>query len=278
VKVFISWSGQRSCDVASALGEWLPQVINAVDPFVSARNLPAGSRWAIEIGQRLENTSFGIVCVTKENQSAPWLNYEAGAIAKSIDASRVVPLAIDLAPADIVEPLSEFQGTRADKQGIQEIVNSINEECPSPLSEKYLNKSFEKWWPDLATDLEEIEANTYEAEAEHSSPPRDERAILEEVLHTVRGLAAQRSRPVDFNPRIQSQLSEDIQNLLRSSGLRSWTTTYSPDMAAPSAVEIEPNEPLSSHTMEELAFLGKLRNVAISVRDPATATGDAAEN
>lgn len=263
MKVFISWSGQRSCDVASALGEWLPQVINAVDPFVSARNLPIGSRWAIEIGERLENTSFGIVCVTKENQSAPWLNYEAGAIAKSIDASRVVPLAIDLAPADIVEPLSEFQGTRADKPGIWEIVNSINEECPSPLPEKYLNKSFEKWWPDLQAELDQIEGRSYESDPSTSPSPRDERAILEEVLTTVRGLA---QRPY-INPpdpaKGSTGINDEIGDILRLAGISSWRISSTEEEA-----KVRPGEPLGHHVTEQLDLLGKLRGVDIQVQNP----------
>jgi len=264
VKVFISWSGQRSCDVASALGEWLPQVINAVDPFVSARNLPAGSRWAIEIGQRLENASFGIVCVTKENQSAPWLNYEAGAIAKSIDASRVVPLAIDLAPVDIVEPLSEFQGTRADRPGIEEIVNSINEVCPSSISEKYLNKSFEKWWPDLETELELIEERSYESDSSNSPSPRDERAILEEVLTTVRGLA---QRPYLAPPdpeKGSTPINDEIGEILRMAGISSWKISSTENKAV-----VRPGEPLGRQVLDQLDLLGKLRGRDIQVKNPA---------
>lgn len=44
MKVFLSWSGERSRLVATALHEWLPQVINAVEPFISS-NIDAGARW-----------------------------------------------------------------------------------------------------------------------------------------------------------------------------------------------------------------------------------------
>jgi hypothetical protein len=65
VKVFISWSGTKSRDVALALREWLPLVMNSVEPFVSAKDIYAGTRWQLEISAQLEATNFGIVCVTR---------------------------------------------------------------------------------------------------------------------------------------------------------------------------------------------------------------------
>jgi hypothetical protein len=77
------------------------RVIQEIDPFMSESDIAAGARWLNEIDQQLEGTSFAIVCVTRDNQSASWLNFEAGAVAKTIDTSRVVPLAIDLTLSDL---------------------------------------------------------------------------------------------------------------------------------------------------------------------------------
>lgn len=33
MKIFLSWSGKRSCAVAEALNEQLPRIIQAVEPF-----------------------------------------------------------------------------------------------------------------------------------------------------------------------------------------------------------------------------------------------------
>jgi hypothetical protein len=104
MKVFISWSGDKSRNVAVALRDWLPSVINCIQPFVSSEDIHAGTRWQQEIADQLDTTNFGVVCVTKENQLSPWLNFEAGALAKAVDLSRVVPLAIDLKPSDVKIP------------------------------------------------------------------------------------------------------------------------------------------------------------------------------
>jgi len=261
LNVFISWSGEKSRDVATALGEWLPQVLHAIDPFVSTRDLAAGSRWAIELAEKLEETDFGIVCVTRANQFEPWLNYEAGAIAKSIEASRIIPLAIDLAPAEIVHPLGQFQATKADETGIGEMVNSMNEACPSSISEKYLANAVEMWWPRLQSRFDEVQQRSYKTESKTTHPPREEREMLEEVLTTVRGMARE-APATDAPSRTPHQkLVDDVRDIMHSSGVRGWGVSYSSD-----AVKVRPREPLNQQTMEKFALLEQLRGVAISIQ------------
>ena len=44
---------------------------------MSEHDIKAGQQWANEIGTRLASTSFGVICITPENQPAPFLNFEA---------------------------------------------------------------------------------------------------------------------------------------------------------------------------------------------------------
>ncbi len=140
MKVFISWSGEKSREVALALREWLPDVINRVEPFVSSKDIDPGRRWQSEVAGELATTSYGIVCVTRDNQHARWLNFEAGALAKAVESSRVVPLAIDLKPSDIEPPLGRFQAQPASEDGICEIVRSVNAACEPQLDDARLGK------------------------------------------------------------------------------------------------------------------------------------------
>jgi hypothetical protein len=45
MKVFISWSGERSNYVARILYEWIPNVIQNVRPWIS-EEIPKGVRWS----------------------------------------------------------------------------------------------------------------------------------------------------------------------------------------------------------------------------------------
>ena len=107
--MFISWSGEPSRGVASVLREYIPLFNNEVDPFLSGRDIEAGTRWEQEVAQRLERSQVGLICVTGANVRSPYLNFEAGAISKAVDDSNVIPFAIDVAPADVPPPLGIFR-------------------------------------------------------------------------------------------------------------------------------------------------------------------------
>jgi hypothetical protein len=187
VKIFLSWSGERSRLVASELRDWLQLVINDVEPFISS-DIDAGARWQSEIAAELETTEFGILCVTADNQRTAWLNFEGGALAKTVNTSRVVPLAIDLSPAEIQTPLGQFQAQPLSRAGIEKIVASINACLPKPLPINLIEKQIGKWWPDLEQKINEIDQEL-SLSLGSERPARTDRELLEDILNTVRSLS-----------------------------------------------------------------------------------------
>lgn len=101
MKVFISWSGEVSRRVAIVLRDWLPSVIQSLEPYVSSEDIDKGTRWSTDISRELDQSSYGILCVTRENLQAPWLNFEAGALSKSVDKSRVSPFLFSVKRSEI---------------------------------------------------------------------------------------------------------------------------------------------------------------------------------
>lgn len=119
MKVFISWPGEKSLAVAKVLHDWLPTVINSVEPWISSEGLRAGLKWNQQLEKELNGTNFGIIVATPRNQRAQWLNFEAGALSKKVGGaeSRVAPLLIDFEKAtDLVGPLASYQATMPRKK------------------------------------------------------------------------------------------------------------------------------------------------------------------
>jgi hypothetical protein len=159
MKIFISWSGDRSKAVAEALRSWIPDVIHAAKPWVSGVDIRAGMRWSREVDEQLRDTQFGILCLTKENQTAPWLVFEAGALAKSVEGAAVCPYLIDLSPSELgTGPLTAFQAKCATLEDTFDMVVAINAFLPDMerRSDAQLRKAFLRWWPDLETVLREL--------------------------------------------------------------------------------------------------------------------------
>jgi TIR domain len=153
MKLFVSWSGRRSYEVAVAIRDWVPLALHAVRPFVSSVDIGPGSRWQSRIEAELALADFGLVCVTLENQASPWLNFEAGALSSALANHRVVPLAVDLRPGQINGPLSQFQAQTLSRQGFQSVIGRMNETCDSPIDAATVSRSVDKWWPDLECAL-----------------------------------------------------------------------------------------------------------------------------
>ena len=207
MEVFISWSGNRSEKVAEALRDWLPNVIQSVRPFMSESDINRGSRWSDDLATHLQDAKFGLICLTQENLKAPWMLFEAGALSKSIENTRVVPYLYRVSLAQLEGPLAQFQAAVADKVSTLEVMKSINGALEeNGLDSARLESAFEAWWPQLQGTLNDIPETT-----EETPPPRTDRDILEEILF----LSREMSRQSVFN-------SKSEQDAL-SSILANWT-------------------------------------------------------
>lgn len=185
MKIFISWSGDRSKAVAEALYRWLKDVIQFLDPWMSTESIEKGVRWASDIAETLENSKVGILCLTRENLAAPWLLFEAGALAKTLEGGFVCPYLIDLKPTELTDPLSHFQTSVANEEDTYKLLQTINKALGGKaLSEEQLSRAFAKWWPELKKDLARIPAAK-----DTSEPLRNDRELLEEVLSLTRFVA-----------------------------------------------------------------------------------------
>lgn len=186
MKVFLSWSGDCSHKVALALREWLPSVIQTIEPYVSSEDIDKGARWSIDIANELENSTYGILCVTKENINAPWLMFEAGALSKTMDKTRVSPFLFDVKRSEVDGPILQFQSTIWDKGDIQKLVTGLSKASGNEvLTDERLSKTFDVWYPTLEIEfnkIKELNLNSNYKEVNSGENEVENAKILEEIL------------------------------------------------------------------------------------------------
>ncbi len=183
MKVFISWSGELSLQVAQLLKSWVKCVLQATEPWLSSEDIAKGSVWSNEINEQLVKTSVGIICVTRENATAPWIHFEAGALAKGMAQNRVCPLLIDLdKPTELGLPLSQFNVTLPTKKDMLRLINTINESLKEKLPENILQMTFEGFWPKF-DDAFKAAVSNYKPS---TKPPRSSEEMTEEILQIAR--------------------------------------------------------------------------------------------
>ncbi|MEU0277196.1 TIR domain-containing protein [Streptomyces sp. NPDC006195] len=183
MKVFLSWSGERSKKTAEALWSWLPDVLQYINPWLSSLDISAGRRGVREITDELSETNFGIICVTPENQNSTWINFEAGALSKQVDGGYVVPFLVGMRTTDLISPLSQFQAVvGGSKEDAQKFLFDINDAAGSlAISRERLERAFQRSWPEFERSMRSIrEASSGDGLSD--AVRRSEADMTEEIL------------------------------------------------------------------------------------------------
>lgn len=190
MKVFISWSGPLSRSLAEVLRNWIPVVLQAVKPFYSP-DLDRGIRWSSELAKELQDTHIGLICLTQDNLNSRWIMFEAGALSKVVDKTRLCPILFRMNPSDVERPLSDFNMAIFEKGEIKKVIETINRSLietgsVGALDHRTLDTVFDKWWPDLESGVMSIlESHNQDNE----SKIREDRELIEESLQLSRSTA-----------------------------------------------------------------------------------------
>ena len=220
MKVFFFFLGDLSPKIAELLKKWIPCMIQSVEVFFSPEDIEKGDNWDRAISTQLSECKYGIICLTSENTNAPWVNFEAGAIAKTLD-SKVAALMIDIKPSDLRGPLSRYQATKFEKGDFYQLILAINNTLEVSLEDKILENAFDAMWPALEIEINHIlnqfaQKNTKQKKGMNLEQP--ENAPIEELLQLLRKQNSVLSSPenllpIDYMERIQSQIFERRQAL-----------------------------------------------------------------
>lgn len=112
MRVFVSWSGARSQALATAMREWLPNVVEGIEVFHS-EDISKGESWHSTLIKELRDCHVGVFCVTPESLRSQWMLFEAGALAQHGDRPNLFTYLYGT--GQLSGPLSYFQATRFDR-------------------------------------------------------------------------------------------------------------------------------------------------------------------
>lgn len=219
MKVFISWSGDFSQKIAILVKDWLEQCIQSVEAFVSKEDIEKGENWSVRVNNELSNTNYGIVCLTKDNITAPWIHFEAGALSKLVEA-RVSTIAIDVPYSEIKGPLSSFQNTTLEKEDMLKLLKSVNEAISKneekALTDERLNESFNAFWPKFEEKKNKLfEEHQKEPTKKINSKVSVQQENIEELLQLARNQNVILSDPTRLLP--PTYLTDILRKLRMSS-------------------------------------------------------------
>jgi hypothetical protein len=211
--IFISWSGHSSRAVGEALRNWLPNLFQFVDVWISTEDLNKGTRWQSETVKVLQTSRFGIVCLTPDNLASSWLLFEAGAIS-NLPQSRVFTFLHKLEYPDVKQPLEMFNHTTSTKEDVRKMVLSLNAELgEAAVKEAILANVFEKFWPDLDAQLATIQPGSHPEGVEPIAAPHvGDAEIIREILTIVRDTS--RNVAAVQGPTVPHESSKTIRSIV----------------------------------------------------------------
>jgi len=150
--VFISWSGELSKSLAEAIREWLPTMLQDVEPYFTPADIEKGAKWDNEISKHLQQSNC-IIALTRESLNSNWIMFEAGAISRSVEKARICTILFGIEAADLPGPLASFQWTKFTREDIYKFVKTINLNLEKPISSDALDKTFGKMWPEPVPEI-----------------------------------------------------------------------------------------------------------------------------
>lgn len=179
MKIFLSWSGDRSGHIAKALKVALRKANPAFEPWISSEDINRGSVGIREMLKELQESDTGIFVLTPENNRHPWPNFEAGAISKvgttsGRTQSHVCTYLVDLPYSQLQYcPLANFQYSPATRQGTLGMFQTLNDLLESKsLTPPKLRKNFGDCWPLLEKAISSAPIEKRSGITHHSDLPR----------------------------------------------------------------------------------------------------------
>jgi len=184
MKIFISWSDKPSDDIAKLLESFLKICIPNLDIFCSKSKLRKGKQWFTEIQAGLENSDFGILCLTESNTNNPWINFEAGALSKFADHAHICPILFGFNQdnLDSRSPFNNYMCTKFNEDDMRKLIETIRE-TQSVHQKETIEIYFQQFFPAFKKKVDVIISKSKLPQKE-----KTQKELLHELLYIARNI------------------------------------------------------------------------------------------
>jgi hypothetical protein len=203
MKVFVSWSGRLSQQIAEELKKYLVDVFgDTLEIFLSADSEP-GTKWQRVLDSELSEADAALLVLTAESCSRPWVLFEAGAISVGPDKKRVYPILFGIDALDSKSPLTMFQRVTFTERSFRGLIESLIVSAQCPDRKKAMAAAKRKW-----PGLDEVVTKLLTEFIAQKDGTVQEQHILNLSPHVV------------FEVLAQGDIATDIQLYMPSGGLK----------------------------------------------------------
>lgn len=193
MKVFISWSGEPSHQVARALRDWIPQVLRSVEPWLASAELKWGQSVAKSIKGDIKSADVILLCLTRQNMLSDWTKIETDV---AMGAGRpIIPICIDFSTFELAGRFAQYQALTLDELGVHRLVTVLNHLSPEPLETDKVERLLDIWTRDLTRELANAHGGLKLAgeghlgvKSEKNGAPAED--LMQQILLEVQSLAA----------------------------------------------------------------------------------------
>ena len=162
--IFISWSKPLSNKIAGSIKCCLETIFcDYIEAYFSEKDLESGILMQ-NINSAMRRSEIGIICLTRENLSRPWLAYELGFMSGL--RIRVYPIMFGIDQTQIQNTLFAPLTVYDFENGLREVIRKVYEKLPySSLLGTHFNNVFERALQDCFESIRNIIDNS-EAETD----------------------------------------------------------------------------------------------------------------
>ncbi len=217
--VFLSWSKNLAKEIAVKFRDDLEFIFGSrVTIFFSPDDIKSGQKAFNEINRQLNVTNYGVFIITEENKSAPWIFYEAGAIAKDEKRCRVMVMLAGVGNDALQDtPLQQYQNCRLCEEGYKKIFMDIYELCSVRDKESTVLERISARWKENCREYEEL-MGTYVQTPENTVQEKNTYVYISGKLNDLQNLIRESKYAADFDKLIENQneLLRLVQELKRT--------------------------------------------------------------